>query len=146
MKLRHTSSTYARPLSRECVRDTLLVKRNYGKHIPVGLVRALYSNTVRRLRDTVLKPYTETVLVPGRYLALQKEKRCGEPEWFGMVRWCDEDLRNALETHDIAPTAANVSKLRHACSHHSFEDHQIEAGWNYIYSVINYETGWEESE
>ena len=61
-----------------------------------------------------------------------------EPEeWFGMVRWCDADLENALEVQGIEVTEHNVSLLRRRLEHHSFEDRMIEVGWDVIYFTID---------
>ena len=130
-------------LSRECIRDTLLVKRNYGKHIPRGLIEDLYVLNIRALRASILKPHMETVLVSGRYKALQFEKRGNEPQWFGVVRWCEEDIKNALEINGLPATPHNIGKLHELCSLHGFEDIQIEAGWDYMYAAIAHEKGWE---
>lgn len=59
-----------------------------------------------------------------------------DDKWFGVVRWCDDDLKNALETHGIATTKYNVNKLKSLCLHHSFVDLMIEQGWEYIYNKI----------
>jgi hypothetical protein len=60
-----------------------------------------------------------------------------EPEnWFGMVRWCDADLENALEVAGFEPTAARVGLLRSRLEDHSFTDVMIECGWDVIYQAI----------
>ena len=61
-----------------------------------------------------------------------------EPEeWFGMVRWCNADLANALEVKELDPTAANIGLLRNALEHHVFTDMMIERGWEVIYQMID---------
>ena len=57
-------------------------------------------------------------------------------EWFGIVRWCDEDIESALEDQGFEPTEENVAKLHNLVDNHWFEDMMIEAGWNYIYEQI----------
>lgn len=36
-------------------------------------------------------------------------------EWFGTVRWNEDDLANALELHDYPATEENIAKLREMC-------------------------------
>lgn len=67
-------------------------------------------------------------------------------EWFGKVRWCEEDLANALEVQGYPVTENNIAKLRAMCEHHFFTDCMIEAGWEYMYSNIGYGDGWDEHE
>ena len=60
-----------------------------------------------------------------------------EPEeWFGMVRWCDADLENALEVEEIEVSEHNIGLLRDRLEHHSFTDMMIERGWDVIYQTI----------
>ena len=58
-------------------------------------------------------------------------------EYFGMVRWNEDDLRNALEENDVRPTDERVAQLRKLCEHTDFEDAIVCAGWDIIYSYIN---------
>lgn len=58
-------------------------------------------------------------------------------EYFGMVRWNEDDLRNALEENDVRPTDELVAQLRKLCEHTDFEDAIVCAGWDIIYSYIN---------
>ena len=64
-------------------------------------------------------------------------------EWFGIVRWCEKDLKNALETQGYPVTENNISKLYDICNSHWFVDNMIEAGWEYMYNWIGYESGWD---
>ena len=70
-------------LSRDCIRDTLLAKREgtYGNN---GLIRSLYRLNIRTLRETQLAPYTEP-LREGRILAMHMTKRAA-PEIVIAVR------------------------------------------------------------
>ena len=65
-------------------------------------------------------------------------------EWFGQVRWCEEDLKNALECCDYPVTENNIAKLYALCDKHWFTDCMIEAGWQYMYENIGYGDGWDE--
>ena len=67
-------------------------------------------------------------------------------EWFGIVRCCEEDLENALESQGYPVTENNIAKLYDICNKHWFTDHMIEAGWEYMYSNIGYGDGWDEHE
>ena len=64
-------------------------------------------------------------------------------EWFGQVRWCKEDLEEALRQRGYPVTENNVNKLYQHCNNHWFTDQMIEAGWEFIYSMIGYEDGWD---
>ena len=66
-----------------------------------------------------------------------------EREWFGQVRWCEEDLINALECCDYPVTDNNIAKLYAICDKHWFVDVMIEAGWQYMYENIGYGDGWD---
>lgn len=57
-------------------------------------------------------------------------------EWFGVVRWCDDDIKSALIENGYSDTEGNVSIIRQKCEHHCFEDAMIEIGWSYIHSYI----------
>lgn len=59
-------------------------------------------------------------------------------EWFGVVRWCEEDLKIALEREGYPVTENNIAKLRSICEQHFFTDFMIEQGWEYIYNSIRY--------
>ena len=58
-------------------------------------------------------------------------------EWFGQVRWCEDDLKVALENEGYPATESNIAKLYDLCNNHFFTDFMIEKGWEYIYSQIN---------
>ena len=53
-------------------------------------------------------------------------------DYFGIVRWCEEDLCNVLREHGIPFTDENLSALLKSVDTHWFKDAMIDAGWNYI--------------
>ena len=55
---------------------------------------------------------------------------------FGVVRWCDEDIEDALEEAGVPNTEENVAAIRAKCEHHAFADAQIETGLNYINAYV----------
>ena len=60
-----------------------------------------------------------------------------DSEWFGIVKWCDEDIRCMLEEMGIEPTKENVEAVRCKCeNNHHFTDTMIEAGWYMIEDAI----------
>lgn len=59
-----------------------------------------------------------------------------EEDWFGIVRWCDADIANALEENGHEVNDENIAKVRNRLNTHWFTDHMIEAGWDYINDVI----------
>jgi hypothetical protein len=67
-------------------------------------------------------------------------------EWFGVVRWCEDDLKDALATVGYPVTDNNISKLYDICNSHWFTDHMVQAGWEYMYDNIGYGDSWDEKE
>lgn len=65
-------------------------------------------------------------------------------EWFGQVRWCEDDLRLALENNGYPVTENNIAKLYNLCNSHHFVDYMVEAGWEYMFNIIGYGDGWDE--
>ena len=57
-------------VSRECIRDTLLLKRNLGKHIPASY-RSIYNLGVQNLRRGQLAPHIEKKMLAIRFLDRQ---------------------------------------------------------------------------
>lgn len=64
-------------------------------------------------------------------------------EYFGQVRWHEEDLKEALRFQGYPVTENNVAKLREICNRHWFTDHMIEAGWEFMYGNIGNGDGWD---
>lgn len=58
-------------------------------------------------------------------------------EFFGIVRWCEEDIEEALRQRGYNPTPEMVAVIRNCCNHHCFTDYMIEAGWNMIDRYIS---------
>ena len=57
-------------------------------------------------------------------------------EWFGIVRWCDDDIAAKLVELGAEPTDDNISAVRTACeNNHYFTDTMIEAGWYMIEEI-----------
>ena len=77
------------------------------------------------------KKFTFVSLVPAEDAAEENEK------WFGVVRWCSEDIADALKENSIPVTPENVAKLLNAVDTHHFTDYMISAGWDFIYEMIN---------
>lgn len=61
-------------LSRECIRDTYLAKRQTHGKLD-GLILGVYNQNMRILREGQLRPYTERKMLPNRFLARQFRKR-----------------------------------------------------------------------
>ncbi len=61
-------------LSRECIRDTLMYKRDPAQWKDHRF-RALYKASIQRLRSGQLAPHNEKMMLPGRFLKMQTEKR-----------------------------------------------------------------------
>lgn len=59
-------------------------------------------------------------------------------KWFGMVRWCDDDIAEKLQEMDIEPTPAHIAAVRSLCEdHHYFTDAMIETGWSVMEYLID---------
>ena len=71
-------------VSRECIRDTLLLKRNLGKHIPASF-RSIYNLGVQNLRRGQLAPHVEQKMLASRFLDRQNLMRAA-PEIVIVVR------------------------------------------------------------
>lgn len=72
------------------------------------------------------------------------EEQYGEPApdggWFCIVRWCNEDIQNALRDYGFNTGAENVYLIRNELEFNDnpagMEEKMIAAGWDYIESVI----------
>ena len=54
-------------------------------------------------------------------------------EWFGVVRWCNEDIKFALADHGFSTCNENVDAVRASIeSNHHFTERMVEAGWESI--------------
>ena len=69
---------------RKYIRDTLLLKRHFGKHIP-GFYRAIYNLGIQNLRRGQLAPHIERKMLAGRFLDRQNLMRAA-PEIVIVVR------------------------------------------------------------
>lgn len=76
-------------------------------------------------------------LTPEEIKVIQVEDRGREGgQYFGIVRWCEADLEQALTGHGYQASETNISKIRTKLEHHSFTDRMISAGWDFIESCI----------
>jgi hypothetical protein len=58
-------------------------------------------------------------------------------EWFGQVRWSEDDIANALDRNHYTPSPEAIAIIRKECEHHNFTDRQIECGWDVIDTYIS---------
>jgi len=59
-------------------------------------------------------------------------------KWFGMVRWCNDDIAGKLEDMGIEASEENIAAVRKNCENNKyFRDTMIEAGWDMIEEAIN---------
>lgn len=59
--------------------------------------------------------------------------------YFGVVRWCNDDIVILLDEMGIAATQENIDEVRVACENsHHFTDAMVEAGWLAIQDTIQY--------
>ena len=57
-------------------------------------------------------------------------------EWFGIVRWCEDDIRAALVDKGFEDDEEAVDLIRFHMENGGFTGCQIEAGWDYINAII----------
>ena len=79
--------------------------------------------------DTNFDEFIETALLQ-RFAPQDKDEK--PEEWFGIVRWCEEDIEERLRYFDYEPTENAVALIRANCEHHMFKDSMIEHGWHLI--------------
>ena len=58
--------------------------------------------------------------------------------FFGIVRWTNEDIALAFESADFDCTDEDIAAIRKACNAriYGIRDAMTEAGWNFIYNAI----------
>lgn len=59
-----------------------------------------------------------------------------EEDWFGIVRWCEDDIKHVLEEYGYETCPENIAMIREKCEHHCFTDGMIETGWDYINAYV----------
>ena len=57
-------------------------------------------------------------------------------EWFGIVRWHEDDIRAALLEDGYEPTEEAIDLIRFKMENHGFTDLQIADGWDRIHQYI----------
>ena len=58
-------------------------------------------------------------------------------EYFGIVRWCNDDIAAKLEDMGIEASEENIAAVRKNCENNKFfRDTMIEAGWYMIEAAI----------
>lgn len=57
-------------------------------------------------------------------------------EYFGVVRWHEDDVREAFRQRGIDPTDEEVSRVIEFCESHHFTDRLIEMGWDVLDTFI----------
>ena len=58
-----------------------------------------------------------------------------DAEYFAVVRWCDADLEDALETMGMEVNEDTLNRLKVLCER-PLEDLMVERGWDVIYDCI----------
>lgn len=59
--------------------------------------------------------------------------------YFGVVRWCAEDVADAIEMQGFEPTEENVNTVMAELSESALTATMIQAGWEYLYNLVNQE-------
>ena len=58
-------------------------------------------------------------------------------KFFCIVRWCEEDIEEALRQYGYDPSPEMVAIIRRNCEHHCFREAMIETGRDYINAYIS---------
>jgi hypothetical protein len=77
--------------------------------------------------------YNAVVITAPKYETLFNPTK---DEWFGIVRWCEDDIHEALINNGYEPTEEAIRLIRKNCEHHYFKDAMVETGWDYINAYI----------
>ncbi|MBQ9631819.1 MAG: hypothetical protein IJV04_02740 [Lachnospiraceae bacterium] len=85
-------------MSRDCIRDTMLMKRLCRDQMK-GIALELYIFNMQELRRGQLAPHVETKMLPNRFLEMQKLKRAA-PEIVVVLR--DGLIQQVLSTNRFA--------------------------------------------
>lgn len=56
-------------------------------------------------------------------------------EFFAVIRWCEDDVHQALVDRDILPTKENIQKVMER--HDVIEENSIEEGWAILDCIIS---------
>ncbi len=59
--------------------------------------------------------------------------------YFGVVRWCIEDVEDAIEVQGFKPTEENVKTVMAELNETALTAVMIQAGWEYLYNLVNEE-------
>lgn len=59
--------------------------------------------------------------------------------YFGIVRWCEEDVANAIKEQGFEPTEENVKIVMGTLNESAFISFMVQAGWDYLYNIVNQE-------
>lgn len=120
-------------LSRECIRDTLMYKRDPDQWKD-DRFRALYNTTIQRLRSNQLAPHVEPRIMAGRYLKMQLDKRAAS-EIIVVIRGghVDAVLSTNLYTKVMI---ADYSDRDTECEVDIAEDRAAQPDMKYVYRRI----------
>ena len=58
-------------------------------------------------------------------------------EWFGIVRWCDEDVETALIDNGYEPTPEAVALIKADGLATALTDYGVQSGWDVFESIIS---------
>ena len=120
-------------LSRECIRDTLMYKRDRSQWND-SRFRTLYRATIQRLRTGQLAPYIEQKMLSRRYLKMQLDKRAAS-EIIVVTR--DGHVDAVLSTNPYTKVIiADYSDRDTECEVDIAEDRATQPDMKYVYRRI----------
>lgn len=71
-----------------------------------------------------------------KFLEQYRDMLADSDTYFGVVRWHEDDIKEALRSAGYDDCDENVTVIKKECDHHCFKDGMIETGWHYINSYI----------
>lgn len=90
------------------------------------------------------KRSSQIVLAVLRRLKASESYFCDDSRYFGAVRWCVEDVENALEVCEVKATDEAIKAVVQFCKSEHFTERMIERGWDEMYDFIyGHQTEWE---
>lgn len=114
--------------------DEYVLETNYG--YGDGWEEVLTESAYHEIRERKREYQENMPQYPYRIRKRRVKKM--NTKWFGIVRWCNDDIASMLEGMGIDATEKNIAAVRCACeNNHHFTDGMIEAGWAAIEYTIN---------
>ena len=127
----------------EKILDKHFGERSFWSY-PLNEIDHIVENDFNTVLVDVSGHYDETWQIIYRWFQVPEDfeettkATSNKEEYFGKIRWCKNDIADALDMRNYPMTKNNIDIIYDALTNnHSFVDHMIESGWDYIYSQID---------